>query len=181
MAENGREEVKQLLIEQDVKQGERFSSLEGNLGSKLDSLGEKLDKLTEILAGNLVNNSAAASEDEEDAVEEAEVSYAGVNQEPSLIDRAAREQDRAGDFVPDDVYMTLVNPFVRTKKELTEYGDLAEEIYRLGEFESIQNAFKEDFQHWAETHFRCLHKPTVVSIREMLLKEGAQVRKQAGL
>jgi len=99
----------------------------------------------------------------------------------SLDARAAKDQVEAGEFDSDNIYDTLVDPKPRSKQELIAFANVAAESYGQGEFASASDAFKEDFFYWKGEHFKTLPRDLLRSLRDILVDDGAAVRKQGGL
>jgi len=94
--------------------------------------------------------------------------------------RAAAAQAEAGEFSMDEVYMTLVDPYVRDKVELNAYATAADDKYLKGIYIDVKDAFMDDFIFWTGEHFKLLPKELSRSIRDCLLGNGASIRKESG-
>eukprot|EP00171_Calliarthron_tuberculosum_P022068 IDg22068t1 len=84
-------------------------------------------------------------------------------------------------FEPRNQYETLINPFVRTQKELCDYAATATEKYETDEYQNLGTSFVEDFLYWDESHFKLLQKATALRLRDILIDNGVEVRKEQRL
>jgi len=161
------------------------------MGSKLDDLGAKFDNLASLIQQMLMNPprrdvvntaqvNANAEQDETSAIAADGDDRNATDPVAQNKKRAAAAQAEAGEFSMDEVYMTLVDPYVRDKVELNAYATAADDKYLKGIYIDVKDAFMDDFIFWTGEHFKLLPKELSRSIRDCLLGNGASIRKESG-
>ena len=124
--------VKPLLDEMDARFENRMNAIIGNMS----------DTLTGILSGvRSTDGTASSVRNQHDHSENI-----GERKDDSPDLKRQAQQDQAGTpFDEDDVYETLIDPFVRTKDELIQFASSAAEFYSSDACTDITEAFQADF------------------------------------
>lgn len=104
------------------------------------------------------------------------------SRENQSVIEAARAQDRRK-FDPSDIYDTLIDPHVRTKKELCDFAESALDFYITGGQSGfyLLEMFGRDFRHWKTNHFSMIRKKTIVGIRNCLHTHDAIITMDSGI
>eukprot|EP00171_Calliarthron_tuberculosum_P022600 IDg22600t1 len=93
----------------------------------------------------------------------------------------ASDAQQSKPFEPDNSYETLIDPYIRTQKELCEYAEAAIAQYEGDQYKDLGSAFIEDFIYWDESHFKLLPKPIAMRLRDCLFDSGSGIRKEQRL
>lgn len=102
--------------------------------------------------------------------------------EDEVLREAPRKAQREfGEFDPNDVYHTLVDPFPRTRQEMVEYAKEAAQVYETGRLVSVQELLDENFYFWIGKQLKILPSSVVSGIRNSLPQEHMSVEARPGL
>jgi len=140
-----------------------------------EELDEKMAIFGEQLFNRLIdqfhNNGATTSGGDKDT-------STGKISDPlaSKIEEARKAQEEYA-YIPEDIYGTLIDPRVRTKKELEKYATAAVGIYQSGKYSNIHDAFISDFLYWDKEHFKLVKKEDLTTIHQLLANHGVSIRK----
>lgn len=75
----------------------------------------------------------------------------------------------------------MIDPFSRCRQERTEYGKEVARLKASGECQDVETLVEENFFYCTEKHFKGLQNAVVRNIGNILIKEGLQIEKGAGL
>lgn len=104
-----------------------------------------------------------------------------MTDEEQVMEDARTAQIAFGEFDPQDIYHTLVDPHQRSRQERMEYAKQAAKIYASGDCQDVQAVFEEDFFYWSASYFKELPTAVISNIRNTLINEGVPIGKRAGL
>lgn len=167
------------------------------LDSKMDGLSTKLDQILDLLSISrmketeldvatqvppIISNVSGNGAHEQQEVLHAESGVCKrVNFANSTPQELASDAQISKPYDPANSYETLIDPYPRTRKELTDYTIAATEQYEGDTYKNMGSAFIEDFIYWDESHFKLLPKPATIRLRDVLIDKGVGVRKEQRL
>lgn len=99
----------------------------------------------------------------------------------NVICKEAAEAQSTVPFDADNLYRTLINPFDRTRAQLSQFGVDASVVYSSRKISNVVELFDSDFTFWMEEHLALVPTDSLTNIRDLLKEEGLDIDKGPGI